>query len=173
MKKIGYKELCELTDCLLEKVGLDEYSLEAVSSGLCEASLRGVDSHGINLLPHYLESALTGRKNPKPNFEVSSKYPAFLTLDADNAFGHAAGKKAVECGMDIADQFGLCSVAVKNSSHAGAIGATCLRAARKGYMIFGFTNADSLSLSYGGTKPFFGTNPICFASQEMERSLFV
>ena len=81
-------------------------------------------------------------------------------------------KKAVECGMDIADQFGLCSVAVKNSSHAGAIGATCLRAARKGYMIFGFTNADSLSLSYGGTKPFwYQSYLLCFSRNG--RSLFV
>lgn len=164
MKLVDYQKLLTLTRALLQTVGLDDFSVEAVANGLCEASLRGVDSHGINLLPHYVASALSGRKNPKPNFQIVSKYPAFVTLDADNGFGLSAGRKAMEYGMDMADQYGICAIAVKNSSHCGAMGSTCLRAARKGYMVFGFTNADSLSLTYGGERPFFGTNPVCFCS---------
>jgi len=164
LKLVDYQCLLKLTHALLQKVGLDNFSVEAVANGLCEASLRGVDSHGINLLPHYLKSALSGRKNPKPNFQVVSNYPAFVALEADHAFGLAAGKKAMELGMGLADKYGLCAIAVSNSSHAGAMGSTCLRAARKGYMVFGFTNADSLSLTYGGESPFFGTNPVCFCS---------
>lgn len=162
MKLIDYDTLLTFTTNLLTKVGLDDFSAEAVTHGLCEASLRGVDSHGINLLPHYVESALSGRKNPKPKFKILSTYPAFITIDADNAYGHAAGKKAMEIGAEIADKYGMCSVAVKNSSHAGALASTCLRAARKGYIVFGFTHADSLLLTHGGKTPFFGTNPICF-----------
>ena len=172
MKLVDYKNLSTLTHALLKKVGLDDFSVEAVANGLCDASLRGVDSHGINLLPHYLASALSGRKNPKPNFQIVSKYPAFVTLDADNAFGLAAGKKAMEYGMDMADKYGLCAIAVKNSSHAGAIGSTCLRAAREGYMAFGFTNADSLSLTHGGERPFFGTNPVCFCCPREDEEPF-
>ena len=35
------------------------------------------------------------------------------------------------------------------------------KAARKNYICWGFTHADSLLLSYNGKRPYFGTNPIC------------
>ena len=54
-------------------------------------------------------------------------------------------------------------VAVKNSSHPGALASIVLNAARKGYIGFGFTHADSLMLSYNSKETYFGTNPISFA----------
>ena len=42
---------------VLRKIGLDQQSREAVTTGLYEASLRGVDSHGVRLLDHYVNSA--------------------------------------------------------------------------------------------------------------------
>ena len=172
MKFVDHKKLQELSNALLQAVGLDDFSVEAVSNGLCDASLRGVDSHGINLLPHYVASALSGRKNPRPDFKILSKYPAFLTLDADNGFGLSAGRKAMETGMKVADEYGVCAIAVKHSSHCGAMGSTCLRAAKEGYMVFGFTNADSLSLTHNGSRPYFGTNPICFCSPRKNEEPF-
>jgi LDH2 family malate/lactate/ureidoglycolate dehydrogenase len=148
----------------LKKAGLDEYSTNAVATGLLESSLRGVDSHGVRLLPHYIKSAQTGRKNPKPNFKFKAKYPTLVSLDADNGYGHAAGFKAIDYAMEVADKFGTCTVGVFNSSHPGAMASFSLRAARKGYMAFAFTHADSLMLSHNGTKPYFGTNPVCFAA---------
>ena len=67
-KAINYKNLKVFTKKILLKIGLNSFSANAVAHGLCEASLRGVASHGIRLLPHYVNSALKGRKNPKPHF---------------------------------------------------------------------------------------------------------
>ena len=47
MKKIKYLNLIKFTKKIFLKVGLDDFSANSVSHGLCEASLRGVDSHGI------------------------------------------------------------------------------------------------------------------------------
>ena len=74
---------------------------------LCETSLRGVDSHGIKLLPHYLKSAEYGRKNPKPKFEIKKKYPCLIKLNADDAFGHIAGLKAISIGTKISNKYGI------------------------------------------------------------------
>jgi ureidoglycolate dehydrogenase (NAD+) len=147
---------------------LDKYSLDAVTKGLCETSLRGVDSHGIRLLPHYFNSAISGRKNPKPNFKIEKTFPSIAHLDADNAFGHAAGMKAIDIAIEIANVQGIGTVAVSNSSHPGAMASMALKAARKGYIAFAFTHADALILSHGGTRPYFGTNPICFAAPRKE-----
>ena len=164
MSKIQHQNLLKFAKEVLQKAGLDEFSLNAVAESLCETSLRGIDSHGIRLLPHYVNSALKGRKNPKPNFKIESKYPSMLFLDADDAFGHAAGMKAIELGMEKADEYGIAAVGVGNSSHPGAMGSFALHAARKGYIAFAFTHADALLLSANGKRPFFGTNPICVAA---------
>ena len=52
MKKIFFEDLVEFNRKILKKVGVDHSTTEAVCMGLCETSLRGVDSHGIRLLPH-------------------------------------------------------------------------------------------------------------------------
>ena len=136
---------------------------------MCETSLRGVDSHGVRLLPHYFRSAMSGRKNPKPNFKLDQTFPSMIHLNADNAFGHAAGMKAIDIGMEIAETQGIASIAVSNSSHPGAMASMALKAARKGFIALAFTHADALILSHGGTRPYFGTNPFCFAAPREEQ----
>ena len=168
MIKIEHEALRSFVVREQKKCDLDDFSTLSVSRGLIETSLRGVDSHGIRLLPHYAHSALKGRKNPRPNFEVTRKFPATILLDADNAFGHAAGFKAVSIGVEAANTFGMCSVTVKNSSHPGAMASFALEAARQDVVCFAFTHADSLILSKNGNRSFFGTNPICMAAPRVE-----
>ena len=148
---------------ILTKIGLDRETMEAVTLGLCETSLRGVDSHGVRLLPHYVRSALSGRKNPKPNYSFTRKFPTIGLLDADNTFGHAAGMKAIDYCIEVAEEFGIGVVGVCNSSHPGAMASFALKAARQGYIAFAFTHADALTLSHNGKRPYFGTNPVCVA----------
>ncbi len=169
MNLIQYETLTTFTNKVLTAAGLDAYSCEAVTTGLCETSLRGVDTHGIRLLPHYAQSALSGRKNPRPQFAFTQTFPALGCLEADNAFGHAAGMKAVEHCIAMADTCGIGAVGVRNSSHPGAMASFALKAARQGYIAFALTHADALLLSYGGTRAFFGTNPICMAAPREEQ----
>lgn len=164
MIKVRYEDLVPFTRQVLGQAGLDDFSMDAVAHGLCQTSLRGVDSHGIRLLPHYVRSAREGRKNPRPNFVFRQTFPAMGSLDADNAFGHAAGMKAMDHCMEMAAQYGIGAVGVANSSHPGAMASFALHAAEKGFIAFAFTHADSLLLSTNGTRPFFGTNPICMAA---------
>jgi len=169
MKKITYENLKQFHNAILTTIGLDEFSVDAVTTGLCETSLRGVDSHGVRLLPHYVNSALSGRKNPQPKFKISKTFPSIAHLDADNAFGHAAGMKAIEIAMEMAEVQGVGIVAASNSSHPGAMASMALKAARKGFIALAFTHADALVLSHNGTRPYFGTNPICMAVPREEK----
>ena len=61
MNLISYNELIEFHREILRTIGLYKHSIESVTIGLCETSLRGVDPHGVCLLPHYDNSALSGR----------------------------------------------------------------------------------------------------------------
>ena len=135
-----------------------------VAQGLTLASLRGVDSHGVRLLPHYVRALDAGRLNPDPVYQFERTSPATGTLDADHTFGHAAGAQGMGHAIEIARDSGMGTVAVHNSSHFGAAAFFSLMAAQQDMAGISFTHADSLMLSHGGTRPYFGTNPICFAA---------
>ena len=172
MISISYQKLLNFTYKTFRKVKLDEFSARTVSLGICEASLRGVDSHGIKLFPHYVKSGILGRKNSRPKFKFYKKFDCAYLLDADDGFGLAAGAKAIEKGINVAKNKGICMVGVKNSSHPGALASILLPAAKKGFVALAFTHADSLQLTYGGKEAFFGTNPICFVAPKYKEEPF-
>src|SRR5690606_17915276 len=89
-----------------------------------------------------------------------------------NAFGHAAGMKAVDHAIAMAQEQGIGAVAVTRSSHPGAMASFALHAARQGYIGFAFTHADALLRSHGGRRPYFGTNPVCMAAPRREAEPF-
>ena len=102
MKFIKYNHLLKFAKKTLIKAGVNNFCAKHVSEGLCNASLRGTDSHGINLLPHYVNSVLNGRKNPKPKFKFYKKFNSIFLLDADDGYGISAGVKAIEKGCLVA-----------------------------------------------------------------------
>ncbi len=144
--------------------GADGKVAAAVARGLTETSLRGVDSHGIRLVHHYLEALKSGRINPKPRFKVERRMAACAVLDADHTFGHAAGYEAARLAVEMAAEHGAGNVAVKNSSHFGAAACFALEIARKGMIGTSYTHADSLIIPTGGKRKFLGNNPVCFTA---------
>ena len=143
-----------------------------VVNGLIETSLRGVDSHGIRLFPHYLNGVRGGRINPDPQYRCKQTGGATATFDGDHTFGHAAGSEAMHKAIAMARESGIGGVTVYNSSHFGAAACYSLLAARQGMIGLSFTHADALTLSSGGVRPYFGTNPIAFAAPVLHEEPF-
>jgi ureidoglycolate dehydrogenase (NAD+) len=137
---------------------------EAVARALVSASLRGVDSHGVRLLPHYLRALEGGRINGSPVITACQTAPGAAIVDADNGFGHHAGYRAIAEGRTLAAKTGIAGVSVINSSHFGAAGCYALAAAEAGYLAFAFCNSDPFVLPHDAQAPFHGTNPIAFAA---------
>jgi ureidoglycolate dehydrogenase (NAD+) len=155
--------LREFACTLLEASGARSDVAGYVAEGLTQTSLRGVDSHGIRLLPHYLDALKAGRLNPDPVFRFEKTAPATGRLDGDHTFGHAAGSVGMKHALQLAKDAGMGAVAVYNSSHFGAAAYYALQAANQGFIGFSFTHADSLMHSFNGKRAYFGTNPICMA----------
>ncbi len=172
MKKIKYSDLLSFSKKILIKSNFDNKSAKILAECLCQTSLRGVDSHGIRLLNHYVKSTIAGNKNAKPKFKIYKKFPSVSLLDADKGLGHIAGFKAIEIGIKDCKKYGLSMVSVKNSKHPGALASIAIPAAKKGYAVLAFTNSDSLMLSFNGKKALLGTNPICFACPNGENEPF-
>ena len=148
----------------LKKRGVRQDVARHVTDSLMQASLRGVDSHGLELLPHYLWVVNSGRINPNPKYRFEKTAAGTGRLDADHTFGHAAGAEAMKHAIRLAKKAGVGAVSVYHSSHFGAAAYFSLMAANQNMIGLSFTHSDSLMLSYNGMRSFFGTNPICFAA---------
>lgn len=156
----------------LQNLDVAPIAIAHVVNSLVQTSLRGVDSHGINLFPHYCQAVEAGRINRDPEFETDRTATGSAILDADHGFGHHAGAVAIDYAVDLAKENGIAAVAVKNSTHFGAAAYFALRAADKGQMGFAFTNADALVKVHNSRESFFGTNPICCAAPMADEEPF-
>jgi LDH2 family malate/lactate/ureidoglycolate dehydrogenase len=144
--------------------GTDEGLAADVARALSSASLRGVDSHGVRLLVHYVRVLKGGRVRGGAVPRVLSRSGGTAIVDADDGFGHPASYLAMAEGAGLARRHGIAAVSVVNSSHFGAAGCYPLVAAEEGLAAFAFCNSDSFVLPYDGLRPFHGTNPIAFAA---------
>ena len=172
VKGVAAAPLAAFIRAALERLGADAFSAEHVARGLTETSSRGVDSHGVRLFPHYARALEAGRVNGRPNFRFESRFEGAAVLHADDAFGHAAGVKAMDWAVERARRLGTASVAVRRSSHFGAAAYFALRAAEQGLVGLAFTNADALVVPTRGKRPFFGTNPVAFAAPSSDGEPF-
>lgn len=145
---------------------------ELTAKGLWSTSLRGVDSHGIRLLPHYVAGVEGGRINPNPKFHFQRTSASTGWLDADHTFGHAAGIVAMRYAIVIAKEAGAGYVSVKNSSHCGSLAYYALEACKEDMIGFAYTHASSKIRTPNSNRPFFGTNPLCFAAPMLSEGPF-
>ena len=137
---------------------------QPVIEGLIETALRGVDSHGIRLIPHYAEAVLIGRINISPQWKFRKTSSVTGLLDADHTFGIAAAQLAMQKSIQLAKRAGIGCTVVYNSTHFGAAAIYSLLAAREDMLGLSLTNTDALVLPHASRKKFLGTNPICLAA---------
>lgn len=164
MPHLPHAELCDLLDRVLTRHGVRPEIAGHVSRGLIETSLRGVDSHGVQLFPHYIDALRAGRINGAPNLRFTRESPATAALDADHTFGHAAGAVAEERAIAMAEKVGVGLVTVSNSTHFGAAAYFGLMAARRDMLGLAFTHATPHVLYPGADQPTIGPNALCFAA---------
>lgn len=149
---------------LLTATGLLNTDAELVADSLVESNLRGIDSHGIARLPHYLNRIEHGSINPRPHPQLHRLAPAAGRLDGDHALGQVVMWRAAGEAIDMARQAGAGWVAVSNSSHCGALSYFGLRLAEAGMIGLVFTHVDPMVIPFGAAESFCGTNPICITA---------
>lgn len=161
--RVTAQDLERFVTAVLSAAGADDFSTTSTVRALVGASLRGVDSHGVRLLPHYLRVLEGGRVKGHPVMHFEPRAAAVGRLDAGHALGTAAGYRAMEEAVKLAEKAGIGAVSVFNSSHFAAAGCYSLAAAEAGYIGLAVCNATSAVMPHDGRGGFHGTNPISFA----------
>ena len=144
---------------LLMAYRLPEADARTVAHCLVRADLRGVDTHGIQYLPHYLGRVEKGLINPTPRLKVEQVTLVAGSLDGDNGFGFVVGMTAMDACLAMAEQYGIGIVAARRSTHFGMAASYVLRAVEKGFLAQVYSNASPAMPPWGGREAMLGTSP--------------
>ncbi len=146
---------------LLELHGMAVTDARLLADSLVESNLRGIDSHGVARLQHYLRRIRHGSIEARPTMAFEKLGPAAGRLDGGHGMGQLVMARAADESVRLAQDSGAGWVSICNSSHCGALSYFGLQIAAAGMIGLVFTHVDPMVLPHGGREPFCGTNPIC------------
>ncbi|HZD26324.1 MAG TPA: Ldh family oxidoreductase [Alphaproteobacteria bacterium] len=162
------------TAAILGAWGMAPETVEPTVAVMTETDQRGIDSHGIAMLPLYGELRRQGKIEMRPRIEVVRDAGVTGLIDGGGGLGHAPSTQAMRLAIAKAREMGMAAVAVRNSNHFGAAGAYALMAARAGLIGMAMTNAGSrVIVPTRAKEAVFGTNPIAFAAPAGRQRPFV
>ena len=163
MPTVPVNELTKFCEAILEGAGVPRHKAEVTAACLVSANLRGVDSHGILRLTHYLTRLTKGSIDAKAEPLVKRTGPVTAQLDGMDGLGIIHAMRAMEVAMEMARTTGVGVVGVSDSSHCGAMGLYTRTAARAKLVGIAMTHSSSVVAPHGGKAKFFGTNPLSIA----------
>ncbi len=132
-----------------------------VATSLVKANLCGVDSHGIQLVPPYVEQLAAKNIDPKSVGSVIEESSSCILYDGENGLGQVVAAKCCEEAVRLARGFGTGLVVARNSNHFGRAAFWGEMMALEGCIGIVFSNASPLVAPWQGVEPLLGTNPIC------------
>ena len=150
-------------EAIVAKGGSEPREAALVAENLLTANLTGHDSHGVGMIPRYVDAVLEGGLAVNEHPEIKLDTGVMLRLDGRKGYGQVIGLESMALGIDRARKHGTCIVALGNSHHLGRIGHWAEQCVGAGLVSLHFVNVISRPIvaPWGGRDPRFGTNPVC------------
>jgi uncharacterized oxidoreductase len=153
--------LARAIEVIVAAGGSDAREAKLVAGNLVTANLTGHDSHGIGMIPRYVESLQEGGLQPNRHPAIKFDGGALIALDGRAGYGQVIGLEATDIAIERAKAHGVCVMALANSHHLCRIGQWAEQAVAQGLVSISFVNVISRSIvaPFGGSDARFGTNP--------------
>src|SRR6185437_14859560 len=143
--------------------GVPPADARKASEALVDADLHGTVTHGMKNLRNYVSGLLEHRINPRPAMRDVGGGKAARIISADNGLGHVAGHVGMERAIELAREYGVGTVMMRDRNHYGASGYWARLALRHNMIGFAFTTASPSVAPWGGKKGQVGNNPPAWA----------
>ncbi len=158
--------LHRLAVALYTHAGVSPEVARVVADHQIGANLAGHDSHGIHLLPTYLDRIRKGHIVPGAPIDILDETPTTARVDGHWGFGQVVSTRAMALCIDKARRQKVGIVSVFRQSHVGRLGDYPLMAARAGLiglMMCDSGQAPKQVAPFGGREARLGTNPLSIA----------
>ena len=160
---------------ILTAAGSSAQEAQNVADNLVLANLSGHDSHGVGMVPRYVDAVLEGGLKPNTGIAVKLDSGSLLALDGQRGYGQVVGEQAMQLAIARALDTGNCVMALANAHHLGRIGHFAEMAVDRGLVSIHFVNVQSRPVvaPWGGGDGRYGTNPFCVGIPLPDRPPFV
>lgn len=164
MPRIQPAKLRDWTEGVVAAAGAPAGIASIVARSLVSADLRGHGSHGVRLLPMYLDrvgATTQNRIDPTARPEIEKQVDARALVDGNDAFGRVVGHEVTELAIELAQESGFAFVGVRDGNHLGRMGEWAETAAEAGLLTVAFVKGEaSFVAPPGSTDRRLSTNPI-------------
>lgn len=162
MRVFDPEHLDDLTRCVMMAAGWPEEDAAELARHLVLANLSGHDSHGVGVLPLYLNAVQDGLLLPA-NMPVDRiAAPPFLVIDGQVALGQPTASRALARACDMAKAHGVAVLNLIDAHHVGRIGDYAEQAAARGLISLFWVNVAGrtpIVAPHGAREARWGTNP--------------
>ena len=170
---LSLEQVHDLAMTALTVNGCDEKNAKAVSDTMTAAERDLCHSHGVFRLPGYIASLRSGKVNGHANPSVERLAPSVLRVDGDNGYAPLALKTARDPLAACAKENGIAAMSLIKVHHFAALWVEIESLTEQGLCAIACTAYTPSVAPAGGTKAFYGTNPMAFGWPRPGRSPMV
>ncbi len=163
MPVISAPEITSFVEQILLAAEVPPHKAAIAATSLVASNLRGMDSHGIQLLPFYVDQLLAGEMDPHTDGRVISESGSCLHFDGQNGLGQWIADTCCRHAVRIAAEHGLAMVVARESNHFGAAAWWAQKMRAAGQIGIVMCNASPIVPPWQGREGRLGTNPICMS----------
>ncbi|MGE0224479.1 MAG: Ldh family oxidoreductase [Acetobacteraceae bacterium] len=166
MPNVSAEQLMTIAKSLLVAAGASEEEASVIAKYNIGANLVGHDSHGIILIPTYIDRIKAGHIVPQAPWQITQETATTTVVDAHWGFGYYATDRAMRYTIEKAKKQSVAATTVFRQSHIGRLASYPLMAAAEGMiaMITADSGRSAKAVApFGGAKARLGTNPLSWA----------
>jgi LDH2 family malate/lactate/ureidoglycolate dehydrogenase len=164
MPRVAAAALTCFAERILAACGVPAHKASLAAASLVAANLRGVDSHGVQLIAYYVDQLLAGEVDPRADGRVVSESGSCLLFDGQNGLGQWVAETCCGHAIRIARRQGIGMATARESNHFGACAWWAQKMRDAGLIGMVMCNASSIVPPWQGKAGRLGTNPICIAA---------
>ena len=164
MQRIDARALRMNVAGMLAAAGMDRAKADVVADVLVEADMNGHRSHGVGLVPWYLESLASGELIGRGDLTIVADRGSCLTWNGNGLPGPWLVTRALETACERVAEFGVVTVVIARAHHTGALAAYLRKVTERGLVVQISCSTPSTArvAPFGGTKPMVTPNPQAF-----------
>ncbi|WP_374951287.1 3-dehydro-L-gulonate 2-dehydrogenase [Mucilaginibacter sp.] len=161
--RVPYDQLKAEFERVLMSLGISFDIAQKCATVFADNSRDGVQSHGLNRFPVFVQYIKEGLVNPHAMPTLTGSLGALEQWDGNLGPGMLNAGFCMERALLLAANNGIGCIALKNTNHWMRGGTYGLQAAEAGYIGLCFTNTTANMPPWGGTEPRLGNNPLVIA----------
>lgn len=161
--RVPFEELKATIKQALLNAGVPEEKAETCAQIHAETNLDGIESHGLNRIPRFIDFIENGLIDVHAEPELIHAKGLAENYDGHLGIGVTNATFCMNRAIELAKEHGLGVVTIRNTTHWMRGGTYAWQAAKQGMLAINWTNVESVMPMWGSTEVGVGNNPFCMA----------